>query len=60
MTAQFQGTLILPNRLLGVQVATQRVEALNRMVCVMVGAVSTAFGRSMVVDIGFGQGCFLG
>lgn len=33
--------------------ATQQFEELNRMVHVIVGAVSTAFSRSIGVDIGF-------
>jgi hypothetical protein len=40
--------------------ATQRFEELNRMVRVIVGAVSMAFGLSIVVDIRFVQGLFLG
>jgi hypothetical protein len=40
--------------------ATHRFEELNRMVRVTVGAVSTAFGGWIIVDIGFVQGLFLG
>jgi hypothetical protein len=40
--------------------ATHRFEALNRLVHGTIGALSTAFGVWIIVDIGFVQGLFLG